>query len=295
MALTGFFVIDVNGNLKITQSGAALPDPVTIPHGGTGLITCTQGDLLYASADGVLARLAKATGGVRILTNQGTSYAPIWTNPLGGSIPLIPRPTSRKSGWIEAIAASTTPGLVVLDSAVNASTSQNDTISNWLRYSTTNVSGNTIGFRSSSDIMWIDHGPILEATVRLPTSVASLRIWVVLSNVGAGYITNSDDQHLLKGVGFRFSAGTDTKWVPWTSDGTTQTIGTGIVAPVANTVYTLTCVVAAGGGSATFTINGDASTAQTVSIGAGALGTAMRINMQVTTTTTVIKDFDIAS
>lgn len=293
--MKGFSVIDNNGNLRLTQfgSGSSLPDPVTVAHGGTGLTSVTQGDLLYSPSDGSLTTLPKDTGGTRILTNLGTNHAPQWTDPTSG-LSVVPRPTIRKSAWTEAV-VSATPAVVIWTSAVSGSSANTDATSTWIRYTTTASSGNTNGFRSNGDLFWIDHTPLLENVIRLP-AITNIRIWVVLSNVGAGFISNSDDQHLLKGVGFRFSTSApDTKWVPWTSDGTTQTIGTGIVAPVANVVTTLSCKVNAAGSTATFTVNNDSSTAQTINIGAGALGTAMRVNAQITTLTALAQSMDITA
>jgi len=60
------------------SSGTSLPDPVTVPHGGTGLTSVAQGDLLYGSAANVLSALAKNTSSKRYLSNQGTSNNPDW-------------------------------------------------------------------------------------------------------------------------------------------------------------------------------------------------------------------------
>lgn len=50
---------------------------VPIANGGTNLSAYTQGDLLYASADNVLSRLAKNTTSHRYLSNSGTGV-PSW-------------------------------------------------------------------------------------------------------------------------------------------------------------------------------------------------------------------------
>lgn len=46
--------------------------------GGTGLSAYAQGDIIYATAAAVLARLAKDTNATRYLSNQGASNAPSW-------------------------------------------------------------------------------------------------------------------------------------------------------------------------------------------------------------------------
>lgn len=47
-------------------------------HGGTGLATYAQGDLLYGSASNTLAALAKDTNATRYLSNTGTTNNPAW-------------------------------------------------------------------------------------------------------------------------------------------------------------------------------------------------------------------------
>lgn len=49
-----------------------------VTHGGTGLATFAQGDLLYASALNTLAALAKDTNATRYLSNTGASNNPAW-------------------------------------------------------------------------------------------------------------------------------------------------------------------------------------------------------------------------
>jgi len=290
-----WYVIDANGNRKQSALGsaAALTVPVSVLHGGTGLITVAQGDLLYGSAPGVLSRLAKDTGGLRILSNLGANFNPIWSNPLS-ALTVIPRPTARKSAWHEALGTASFASNVATATTAGLTTAVTDSTAQWLRFTTGAVSGNQAGHRTAADLMWLNHAPLFEAVVRAGSSIAACTIWVVLSNVGAGLLTNSADQHLLKGVGFRFDSAADGgQWVPWTSDGTTQTIGTPIAAIAANGVYILTCIVAAGGGSAALSVNGSAP--QTVTIGAGALSAAMRLNAQITTTAAAAKVLDVTT
>jgi hypothetical protein len=289
-----WYVLDANGNRKQSALGSAagLTVPVSVLHGGTGLLTVAQGDLLYGSAPGVLARLAKDTGGLRILSNLGAGFNPVWSNPLS-ALSVVPRPTARKSGWHEALGTASFASVAATATTAGTTTAVTDAVAQWLRFTTGAISGNQAGHRSAADLMWLNHAPLFEAVVR-PGSITACTIWVVLSNVGAALLTNNADQHLLKGVGFRFDSATDGgQWVPWTSDGTTQTIGTPIAAIAANGVYVLTCTVAAGGGSAALSVNGSAP--QTVTIGAAALGTLMRLNGQITTTAAAAKILDITT
>jgi hypothetical protein len=79
--------------LDSAGGGTDLPDPVTVPHGGTGLVTVAQGDLLYGSAADTLAALAKNTSSKRYLSNQGSSNNPAWqqvdlANGVTGNLPV---------------------------------------------------------------------------------------------------------------------------------------------------------------------------------------------------------------
>lgn len=62
-------------------------------HGGTGLTSFTQGDLMYASGANTLAQLAKNTTASRYLSNTGSSNNPAWAqvnlaNGITGNLPV---------------------------------------------------------------------------------------------------------------------------------------------------------------------------------------------------------------
>lgn len=63
-----------NASSTVLTTNAA----VTVPQGGTGLTSLTQGDLLYASASNTLSALAKDTNATRYLSNTGSSNNPAW-------------------------------------------------------------------------------------------------------------------------------------------------------------------------------------------------------------------------
>lgn len=292
----GFTVLDSSGNLRVTPypSGVQLPDPVTVAHGGLGLTSCAQGDLFYGSAAGAVSALAKDTGGLRLLANQGGSGNPSWIDPVSG-LTFIPIATTRKPGWIVAQNGSTTPVTVALpastDFASGTVTAVTDTTSNWIRHATSTVAGNNGGIRYTADLCWLDHLPLIRVYLRTGAAITNTRWWITLNN-GAAVTGNSDDQHALKGVGIRYSTGAgDGGWVPWTSDGTTQTIGSTITTVAVSTIYLLEIKVTATN-SVTLTVNGSS---QTVAVPAGALGTGMRLNAQVTTTDTVSKTLDLSA
>lgn len=67
--------------------------PLKVPSGGTGLSSCNQGDILYASAANTLLALAKDANATRYLSNTGTSNNPAWAqinlaNGVTGNLPV---------------------------------------------------------------------------------------------------------------------------------------------------------------------------------------------------------------
>jgi hypothetical protein len=81
------------GNLtglgNVTPSAGILP----VANGSTGLGACALGDILYASATNVWARLARSTTATRYLANTGASNIPQWdqvnlANGVTGVLPI---------------------------------------------------------------------------------------------------------------------------------------------------------------------------------------------------------------
>jgi hypothetical protein len=93
-------------NVTVTLSGsptAALLAATTITlgwtgslavtRGGTGLTTCSQGDIFYGSAANTIAKLAKNASATRYLSNTGSSNNPAWaqvdlSNGVTGNLPV---------------------------------------------------------------------------------------------------------------------------------------------------------------------------------------------------------------
>lgn len=65
-----------NGSI---ESGGGLTSPVGPTDGGTGIVTYSPGDIIYASAADTLAKLAKNTSSSRYLSNKGASNIPAWS------------------------------------------------------------------------------------------------------------------------------------------------------------------------------------------------------------------------
>lgn len=83
---SSFVFTDVSKNLSF------LSDPLQIAHGGLGINTATQGDMLYYVSGTGWTRLAKNTSATRYLSNQGTSNAPSWNqvNAANGLTGIVP-------------------------------------------------------------------------------------------------------------------------------------------------------------------------------------------------------------
>lgn len=88
VGVNGFYMTGANEIAFATNSTNAftvtsgqvlqLAHALTVPYGGTGLTSCTQGDILYSSASNTFAKLAKDTNATRYLSNTGSSNNPAW-------------------------------------------------------------------------------------------------------------------------------------------------------------------------------------------------------------------------
>ncbi len=77
-------------NTPITLTNSTEIGLTTVPYnlGGTGLTSYTEGDLLYASADNVLAKLPHGNSG-DILRMNGTGTLPEWRTMYGATSPIV--------------------------------------------------------------------------------------------------------------------------------------------------------------------------------------------------------------
>ena len=77
-------------NTPITLTNSTEIGLTTVPYnlGGTGITTYTEGDLLYASADNVLAKLAHGNSG-DILRMNGTGTLPEWRTMYSATSPIV--------------------------------------------------------------------------------------------------------------------------------------------------------------------------------------------------------------
>ena len=287
--------MDSLGNVKVTSAASGLTDPVTVPHGGTGLTSYTKGDFPYASAANTMSKLAIDTADYRVLTNGGaaTFDVPKWDSPYT-ALSVLPKPTNRKFAFLtENIGSGTVMSNIVWGTPTNgtAPSAVVDATTAWVRH-TSSSDGSLQGVRITNNWCWIDNLPRCEAYIRTGSDITNIRINFYVSNAAA-FISNADNQAALKGVGIRYSSAADSgNWVGWTSDGTTQTTSSAIAAIAASTVYKLTINVTATN-SVSLSVND--GTAQTLTIGAGALGTAMLMQCQVIRVSTANKTLDISA
>ncbi len=81
------FIQSVSSPLAVSSNNLTLG---TVPYnkGGTGLTSYTEGDLLYGSADNVLAKLPHGSGG-DILRMNGTGTLPEWRTMYGATSPIV--------------------------------------------------------------------------------------------------------------------------------------------------------------------------------------------------------------
>ncbi len=81
------FIQSVSSPLSVSSNNLTLG---TVPYnlGGTGQTSYSEGDILYASADNVLAKLGKGNGG-DILRMDGTGSIPEWRTMYGATSPIV--------------------------------------------------------------------------------------------------------------------------------------------------------------------------------------------------------------
>lgn len=82
-----------DGTDVVAAEGSPTAGLLPVDLGGTGIFTYAQGDILYASAANVLAKLAKSVTATRYLANTGAANAPAWdqinlANGITGRLPF---------------------------------------------------------------------------------------------------------------------------------------------------------------------------------------------------------------
>lgn len=159
-----------------------------------------------------------------------------------GGTPLVPRPSWRRIQWTQS-----TGGTNTLDSnggalapvnvglATSANLVDDEGVWDHITLTTTVSSGKTYA-GVAAQAGRLDHDPFNEWFIRFHNT-DHIRLWIMISD---GVPTSTDDLSARKGVGVRFSkqvAG-DNGFVEWSSDGSTQTIGSQIGGNIAvDTAY----------------------------------------------------------
>ena len=97
-----FFLALVGGEVRWSNSSSELLNPaeiITVPHGGTGISSYTSGDLLYASDETTLSKLAKGTSG-KVLTMNVGATAPEWADVTTSSDVTVSSETTDQSCYL---------------------------------------------------------------------------------------------------------------------------------------------------------------------------------------------------
>lgn len=202
------------------------------------------------------------TGDVPMIGQTSIAWMPAFTS--GGTYQLMglgDNPSNSGSGGITRV--STANNVYVDAATAAAATSQ--------------------AHFSSQTMTYVErrHNPIVDITVRAPSTLTSVRIWVGLFSTTTSIDADTSPGHC---AAFRFSSvAGDTGWRPCTRDGATQTTATAIGTVVADTEYHLKirCVIT-GTPTVYFSVNGGTETAQTANLPTStqALGLTARVIAQ---------------
>lgn len=90
---TGQIVYANGSNIPTAGDISNITGTLLTSHGGTGLASYTQGDLLFYDTGTLLSKLAKSTSATRYLSNTGSSNNPAWgqinlANGVTGTLPV---------------------------------------------------------------------------------------------------------------------------------------------------------------------------------------------------------------
>lgn len=234
------------GKVSLNGSPIHVTGTLQVAHGGTGLATVAQGDLLYASALDTLSALPKSTASTRYLSNTGSSNSPAWaqvslTTGVTGVLPEANGGTNQSTyttGDLLYASASNTlskladvaTGNALISGGVGAAPS-------WGKVGlTTHVSGTLAVGNGGTGIASFSQGDLLYASASatltaLPKSASSTRY---LSNTGTTNNPAWAQVDLTNGV---------TGTLPVTSGGTglsSLSQGDLLYASAANTLSALT-------------------------------------------------------
>ncbi len=185
-----------------------------------------------------------------------------------------------------------TPGFAaVTQTSGTAATNQKNARGEWLRISTTTTNNNAASLVRAFTNTQLQAGPVFFTTVEIPT-ITSVRVQIGLFSAA---LVAGDSEATISTLHFRFTAGTDTNWAAFSSNGTTQTAATTTnltqVAVAANTKYIL-CIDARDNANVRFYVNGTLVAIATATLPAAATG--LGVIQSVTTLTTAQRDLHIS-
>jgi len=252
-----FFVLDSTGALKVGGgTGASLPDPLTIPHGGTNIISIDHGEMIYADAidNLVVLPVDNDLGAVPFKTmcnlvfpgetpsGSGFGERPRWgninqdTQGLGFNKPASYYTGGARPQMAEVLLGAAMIGIGAAGIVGGGGASIIDTFDGWNRFSTSGT--NSAGYAAGQGIAWAEHRITFSLKFRLP-SITNMRFFFGLSTTltilpGGNY----DNLIGFKFAGLRFStSAADAGFIPIYADGVGQTNYTLLCPVVVNAIY----------------------------------------------------------
>lgn len=252
---------------------------ITSSDGGSFFLTGDQTALLYCqNSQWSLIGSSYSTAGLANFgastdptpgddTGDGYSVGSHWVNTTAdrafinvdatASAAIWKRITPPKNKWgIRAANASALSMGIASVTVANSPANANDSTDTFMTLPSTAAAGNLAGWITASfNLIRSSFDPTIEIWVKTSSDLTSQRLWIGLVDAD---ITNVDT--LAAGrefIGFRYSTNTvDAGWMPVLHDGTTQNVGTALVAIATSTVYKLKIRIVSGGTpTAYFSVN----------------------------------------
>lgn len=279
----------INGGVTgdvIHISAAAAGRTVVVKH-GTGNI------YLYSNMDKRLDSIRKVitlkydgfqwneTAG---LATTGLNYNSLRV-PFG--MPLAASRWARNSWAVRAAAATVQTDGIAAPTSTGTPTASNQTDSTYINYATAATAGLSAGQVSATfNLLRRQYNPKISAVIR-PVDLTSMRFWFGFFSAAPTSVDSIAGA--TEAAAFRFTGGTDNYWTPVTKDSSTQTTGSGTVAPVANQRALLQIELDNTNGRALFTV--DNGTPIVITTNLPAATTELGFALIIFTTANVIRNF----
>lgn len=170
-----------NGTNVVDADTSTLSTPVSVPDGGTGIISYTIGDMLYANSATSLAKLAGVAAG-NVLRSGGIGAAPAWgkvalTTDVSGTLPVA-------NGGTGTTTSTGTGNVVLSDNPAIT----NPTVTNYVEtlYAPAAGSSFTVSLANGTVQRFTTNA---NTTITLPASVSGKSFIVIVQYGGAHTLT----------------------------------------------------------------------------------------------------------